>query len=110
MVVLAKQDGVKGRLRKPGRSPSYKTIARICRTDYSNIAGANTHKPRMARKETQIEFKRIYCISCLRDDAFKLGFCYGSRVARCPLWQDSWHYLIFSQLGGSGVDNASLFR
>ena len=27
-----------------------------------------------------------------------------------PLWQDSWHYLIFNQLGGSGVDSASLFR
>ena len=26
-----------------------------------------------------------------------------------PLWQDSWHYLIFNQLGGSGVDSASLF-
>ncbi|HET8802927.1 MAG TPA: hypothetical protein VFN01_17295 [Marinobacter sp.] len=25
-----------------------------------------------------------------------------------PLWQDSWHYLIFNQLGGSGVDSASL--
>jgi len=27
-----------------------------------------------------------------------------------PLWQDSWHYLIINQLGGSGVDSASLFR
>jgi len=27
-----------------------------------------------------------------------------------PLWQDSWHYLIFNQLGGSGVESASLFR
>ena len=27
-----------------------------------------------------------------------------------PLWQDSWHYSIFNQLGGSGVDSASLFR
>jgi len=26
-----------------------------------------------------------------------------------PLWQDSWHYLIINQLGGSGVDSASLF-
>ena len=30
--------------------------------------------------------------------------------AEDPLWQDSWHYLIFNQLGGSGVDSASLFR
>ncbi len=29
---------------------------------------------------------------------------------RAPLWQDSWHYLIFNQLGGSGVDSASLFE
>src|SRR5690554_7488 len=100
MVVLAKQDGVKGRLRKPGRSPSYKTIARICRTDYSNIAGANTHKPRMARKETQIEFKRIYCISCLRDDAFKLGFCYGSRVARCMMTPFGISHMSFRRLPG----------
>ncbi len=31
-------------------------------------------------------------------------------VVPTPLWQDSWHYLIFNQLGGSGVDSASLFR
>jgi len=28
---------------------------------------------------------------------------------KVPLWQDSWHYLIINQLGGSGVDSASLF-
>ena len=31
-------------------------------------------------------------------------------LSAIPLWQDSWHYLIFDQLGGSGVDSASLFR
>lgn len=33
-----------------------------------------------------------------------------SEFDRYPLWQDSWHYLIFNQLGGSGVNSASLFR
>ena len=33
--------------------------------------------------------------------------CYVN--AGTPLWQDSWHYLIINQLGGSGVDSASLF-
>ena len=34
----------------------------------------------------------------------------GRDLQEVPLWQDSWHYLIFNQLGGSGVDSASLFR
>ena len=33
----------------------------------------------------------------------------GCGVNKAPLWQDSWHYLIINQLGGSGVDSASLF-
>lgn len=35
---------------------------------------------------------------------------HDARPGVTPLWQDSWHYLIFNQLGGSGVDSASLFR
>ena len=31
------------------------------------------------------------------------------QTVESPLWQDSWHYLIINQLGGSGVDSASLF-
>jgi len=34
----------------------------------------------------------------------------GVALEARPLWQDSWHYLIFNQLGGSGVDSASLLR
>jgi len=30
------------------------------------------------------------------------------RPETLPLWQDSWHYLIFNQLGGSGVDSPGL--
>ena len=33
----------------------------------------------------------------------------GRALVDSPLWQDSWHYLIINQLGGSGVDSASLF-
>jgi hypothetical protein len=39
---------------------------------------------------------------------YSVGFLVGGDAL--PLWQDSWHYLIFNQLGGSGVDSASLLR
>jgi hypothetical protein len=45
-----------------------------------------------------------------KDHALGTLCCYScSHKDELPLWQDSWHYLIINQLGGSGVDSASLF-
>jgi hypothetical protein len=48
-------------------------------------------------------------VIALRQEFTQLTQVIHTQPVKVPLWQDSWHYLIINQLGGSGVDSASLF-
>ena len=75
---------------------------------YDEVVNVKTHTV----KDRVIALNRttVSCIYiCTLDDGRQFVRMEYDDIGAIPLWQDSWHYLIINQLGGSGVDSASLF-
>lgn len=74
------------------------------------ISGAVVALPFVLREREFFDRARRLPLDCylalLKSPEDREDICLPAH--RVPLWQDSWHYLIFNQLGGSGVDSASL--